>query len=69
MSETYDRMNAAHPDLLNAPPDWQWVYDHPFPPNWSGITEVPPPQHNWADVMVCPGCGRAFMIKDKKGNK
>jgi hypothetical protein len=25
---------------------------------------VPPPRHNWPDVLVCPneGCGRAWLV-------
>lgn len=27
------------------------------------IVEVPKPRHAWSDVMVCPACGRAWLIK------
>lgn len=39
----------------------------------AGVTmaEVPPPRHDWGDVLFCPNgdCGRCFLItKDEEGS-
>ena len=26
------------------------------------LTEIPRPRHAWPDVLVCPNCGRAFLL-------
>ena len=26
------------------------------------VSEVPRPRHKWNDVLVCPNCGRAWLI-------
>jgi hypothetical protein len=39
-----------------------------------GVTEVPPPRHDWNDILRCPNgteeglnapCGRAFLVKEQ----
>lgn len=29
------------------------------------LAEVPPPRHHWNDVIVCPDCGRAWLVLGK----